>query len=108
MVICIKNLRVSGILGVYPEERNKERDIVINARVEYNAQAAIASDALEDALDMQRGGLKESRDVLRQFGNMSAVTVLFVAERMRLMGRQTMLTALGPGFSAAFLMLDGR
>ena len=65
-------------------------------------------DALEDALDMQRGGLKESRDVLRQFGNMSAVTVLFVAERMRLMGRQTMLTALGPGFSAAFLMLDGR
>lgn len=51
MVICIKNLRVSGILGVYPEERNKERDIVINARVEYNAQAAIRSDALEDALD---------------------------------------------------------
>ena len=51
MVICIKNLRVSGILGVYPEERNKERDIVINARVEYNAQAAIRTDALEDALD---------------------------------------------------------
>lgn len=51
MVICIKNLRVSGILGVYPEERNKERDIVINARVEYNAQAAIQSDALEDALN---------------------------------------------------------
>jgi alkylresorcinol/alkylpyrone synthase len=65
-------------------------------------------DALEDALDMQRGGLKESRDVLRDFGNMSAVTVLFVAERMRLMGQQTMLTALGPGFTAAFLMLDGR
>jgi alkylresorcinol/alkylpyrone synthase len=59
-------------------------------------------------MDLQRGDLKESRDVLRQFGNMSAVTVLFVAERMRLMGQQTLLTALGPGFSAVFLMLDGR
>lgn len=51
MVICIKNLRVSGILGVYPEERHKERDIIINARLEYNAQDAIRTDALEDALD---------------------------------------------------------
>ena len=65
-------------------------------------------DALEDAMDMQRGDLKESRGVLRDFGNMSAVTALFVAERMRLMGQQTLLTALGPGFTAAFLMLDGR
>jgi alkylresorcinol/alkylpyrone synthase len=65
-------------------------------------------DALEDALDMQRGDLTESRDVLKNFGNMSAVTVLFVAERMRLMGQKTLLTALGPGFTCAFLMLDGR
>jgi alkylresorcinol/alkylpyrone synthase len=65
-------------------------------------------DALEDAMDMQRGDLKESRDVLKGFGNMSAVTVLFVAERMRLMGQKTLLTALGPGFTCAFLMLDGR
>jgi len=65
-------------------------------------------DALEDALEMQRGDLVDSRKVLEQFGNMSAVTVLFVAEGMRLAGRRTLLTALGPGFSAAFLMLDGR
>ena len=65
-------------------------------------------DALESAMDMQPGDLKHSRDVLRNFGNMSAVTVLFVAERMRLMGQQTLLTALGPGFSCAFLTLDGR
>ena len=39
-------------------------------------------DALEDALDMPRGDLKDSRAVLRDYGNMSAVTVLFVAERM--------------------------
>jgi alkylresorcinol/alkylpyrone synthase len=65
-------------------------------------------DALENAMDMQRGDLKESRGVLRDFGNMSAVTALFVAERMRLMGQQTLMSALGPGFTAVFLMLDGR
>ena len=67
-------------------------------------------DALEDALELQRGGLEDSRSVLRDYGNMSAVTVLFVAERMRAREREqrTLLTALGPGFSAAFLMLDGR
>ena len=66
--------------------------------------------ALEQALELPPGGLKESRSVLRDFGNMSAVTVLFVAERMdvRLRRQRTLLTALGPGFSAAFLMLDGR
>ena len=65
-------------------------------------------DALEDSMDMPRGALTESRGVLKDFGNMSAVTALFVAERMQLMGQQTMLTALGPGFTATFLMLDGR
>ena len=65
-------------------------------------------DALEDCMDMPRGALTESRAVLRDYGNMSAVTALFVAERMTLMGQRTMLTALGPGFTATFLMLDGR
>lgn len=51
MVICIKNLRVSSILGVYEEERRKERDIIINVRLEYDARKAMHSDALEDALD---------------------------------------------------------
>jgi alkylresorcinol/alkylpyrone synthase len=67
-------------------------------------------DALEDALELQRGELKDSRSILRDYGNMSAVTVLFVAERMevRRKSQRTLLTALGPGFSAAFLMLDGQ
>ena len=67
-------------------------------------------DALEDALQMPRGALEDSRSILRDYGNMSAVTVLFVAERMdvRKKVQRTLLTALGPGFSAAFLMLDGQ
>ena len=54
MIICVKNLRVSSILGVYEEERRTERDIIINVRVEYNANEALKSDALEDALDYKQ------------------------------------------------------
>ncbi|MBS0472979.1 MAG: type III polyketide synthase [Proteobacteria bacterium] len=64
-------------------------------------------DALEDCLDLPRGGLADSRSVLRDFGNMSAVTALFVLERMDWRRQQTLMTALGPGFSAAFLTVGG-
>jgi alkylresorcinol/alkylpyrone synthase len=64
---------------------------------------------LESALNLQRGSLQTAREILRDYGNMSAATVLFVldAERRKgLYGRQVM-TALGPGFTAAFLTLEG-
>jgi alkylresorcinol/alkylpyrone synthase len=66
-------------------------------------------DALEDAFGIARGALTESRGVLRDYGNMSAVTALFVLERMdwRDRTRRTLMTALGPGFSAVFLMIGG-
>jgi D-erythro-7,8-dihydroneopterin triphosphate epimerase len=51
MVICIKNLRVSIILGVYEEERHRERDVIINARLEYDARDALRTDSIDDALD---------------------------------------------------------
>lgn len=65
-------------------------------------------DALEDSMELQRGDLADSRSVLRDFGNMSAATALFVLERMkgRIARQRTLLSALGPGFSASFLMLD--
>ena len=67
-------------------------------------------DALEEALEIQHGDLKDSRSILRDFGNMSAVTALFVAERMgvRHKKQRTLMTALGPGFSAVFQMIEGR
>ncbi|HUZ71660.1 MAG TPA: 3-oxoacyl-[acyl-carrier-protein] synthase III C-terminal domain-containing protein [Stellaceae bacterium] len=64
--------------------------------------------ALEAAYGLAEGTLAEARDVLREYGNMSAVTVLFVLERMLAAapaGRM-LLTALGPGFSAGFLVLE--
>ena len=65
-------------------------------------------DALEDSLDLERGQLTDSRSVLHDFGNMSAVTVLFVLERMMARGLppRTLMTSLGPGFTAAFQMIE--
>jgi alkylresorcinol/alkylpyrone synthase len=65
-------------------------------------------DALEDAFEIGRGDLTESRSVLRDYGNMSAVTALFVLERMdwRKEDQRILMTALGPGFSAVLQVLE--
>ena len=65
-------------------------------------------DAIEDALGLAQGSLVHSRDVLRRYGNMSAATVMFVMEEAR-KDRQRgryLVTAFGPGFTAAFLLLS--
>ncbi len=65
-------------------------------------------DALEEIFDLPPGALSESRDTLRRFGNMSAVTVLFVlreAMARAKAGEHWLLTSLGPGFSAAFALM---
>ena len=64
-------------------------------------------DALEDCFELPAGALVHARDTLRDHGNMSAATVLFVLraamdekpEGARLM------TTLGPGFTAAMMMV---
>jgi len=62
--------------------------------------------ALETALRPGAEGFAASRAVLQEFGNMSAATVLFVLERMLAAGpRRALLSALGPGFTAAFQRL---
>ncbi|HUB96615.1 MAG TPA: 3-oxoacyl-[acyl-carrier-protein] synthase III C-terminal domain-containing protein [Stellaceae bacterium] len=64
--------------------------------------------ALEAAFELPQGALDDARAVLRQYGNMSAATVLFVLERMLGSGAEgpMLMTALGPGFTAGFLRLD--
>ncbi len=62
-------------------------------------------DAFEDVLGLEVGGLSTSRDVLRECGNMSSVTVLFILERFLesrgfAKGDLGVLSAMGPGFSA--------
>jgi alkylresorcinol/alkylpyrone synthase len=65
-------------------------------------------DAIERALVLPRGSLDHERAVLREFGNMSAPTVLFALERVLAAGQigALALSALGPGFTASLLALD--
>jgi alkylresorcinol/alkylpyrone synthase len=65
-------------------------------------------DALEGMLGLGQGGLRHARAVLREYGNMSAPTALFVVERALSRGATGRLLtgALGPGFTAGFVVLD--
>jgi alkylresorcinol/alkylpyrone synthase len=67
-------------------------------------------DAMEAVFGLPEGGLKEAREILRHYGNMSAVTVLFVLQAAlraaRPEARRYLLSSLGPGFTAAFAVLE--
>ncbi|MGE5546470.1 MAG: type III polyketide synthase [Solirubrobacterales bacterium] len=65
--------------------------------------------ALEEALGIDRGTLADERAILASHGNMSAATVLFVLARRLAapLPRRVVATALGPGFTAGFLLLEG-
>ncbi|MFZ1415801.1 MAG: 3-oxoacyl-[acyl-carrier-protein] synthase III C-terminal domain-containing protein [Defluviicoccus sp.] len=66
-------------------------------------------DALEEVFALAPGALNHSRSVLRDYGNMSAASVLFVLERTWAAGSldgRALMTAVGPGFSAGFLVLE--
>lgn len=68
--------------------------------------------ALEKVFGQAPGGLTHCRAVLRDFGNMSAATVMFVLRRTLdagfagTPGRRALMSALGPGFTAGFLTLE--
>jgi alkylresorcinol/alkylpyrone synthase len=66
-------------------------------------------DALETAFELEPGELATARDVLREYGNMSAATVMFVLERTLGSGtpwHRALVSALGPGFTAGFTLLE--
>jgi alkylresorcinol/alkylpyrone synthase len=70
--------------------------------------------ALEEAFEIGDGALAEGRSVLRDYGNMSAATVCFVLERTLRAPpppgppQRMLMTAMGPGFTAGFQVLDRR
>ncbi len=65
-------------------------------------------DALEEVFGLEEGALVHSREVLRKFGNMSAVTVLFVLKATLDAGQsgKFLLTTLGPGFTAGMMLVE--
>jgi alkylresorcinol/alkylpyrone synthase len=65
-------------------------------------------EALESSLDLGQGALDHEREVLAEHGNMSAPTVLYVLDRARRAGlpKRSVVTALGPGFTASTVTLQ--
>ena len=71
-------------------------------------------EAYMEGIGLQQDDLKYSWQILRQFGNMSSPTVLYVLERMlsdpaHMMqtGEYVIMGALGPGFSSELALLRG-
>lgn len=69
-------------------------------------------DAYADALTIDAERLTHTSDVLREYGNMSSVTVLFVLDRFLRAGAiapgdHALLAVLGPGFSCELALLRG-
>ena len=64
--------------------------------------------ALEEALSLPATAMDDARIVLRDCGNMSAASVLFVLERALASPgwRRGLVTAMGPGVSAAFALIE--
>jgi alkylresorcinol/alkylpyrone synthase len=64
-------------------------------------------EALEGALDLGQGNLDHEREVLADHGNMSSPTVLFILDRVRQAGlpKRSVVTAMGPGFTASTVTL---
>jgi alkylresorcinol/alkylpyrone synthase len=63
--------------------------------------------ALESALALDQGALVHERQIIADYGNMSSPTVLFVLEQACAKGlpARSLLTALGPGFTASCVTL---
>ena len=59
-------------------------------------------------MELPVGALDLERKVLQDCGNMSAPTVLFVLERLLQRGlpERVLMTAFGPGFTCAGLLLE--
>ena len=65
-------------------------------------------DAIEQSLELGQGALNLEREVLNDYGNMSAPTVLFVLDRLMQRGlpERVMMTACGPGFTCGGMLLE--
>ncbi len=70
-------------------------------------------DALEHVFELSPGSLEDARATLREYGNMSAATVMFVLARALSGGAlsdgtwsRALVSAMGPGFSAGFVTLE--
>ena len=52
--IAVTNLRLRTFIGFNPDEKLKKQDVVINACIQFQTQAGIYQDRVDDALDYKK------------------------------------------------------
>ncbi|MEM7565862.1 MAG: type III polyketide synthase [Pseudomonadota bacterium] len=77
-------------------------------RVSSHPGGAKVVDALEAVLDLGQGAMNHERETLRDYGNMSSPTALFVLDSAIASGfaGRSLLMALGPGFTASLMTVE--
>lgn len=93
-------------------ERYLKREAAAPDRHAFHPGGTKVLQAYEKALGLRPDAMDVPREVLRDFGNMSSPTVLFVLRetlRRRALapGETALLAALGPGFSADLALVEG-
>ena len=63
LTIRIQDLEIKAIIGINPEERENPQEIVINVCLEYDADMAMQTDDIKDALDYKTLTKKIIHDV---------------------------------------------
>ena len=82
------------------------------AHFSHHPRVAIANlDRLQEALDLPRDATQPSWDVLRDFGNLSSATIIFVLDewlrrRRPAVGEYGIAIGFGPAVSAELLLLQ--
>ncbi len=52
--VFIRDLLVRCVIGIFPEERDKKQDVLINVSMEADLRDACKSDAIEDSVDYKK------------------------------------------------------
>lgn len=93
--------QIIPVMADFLERLNLSRNDIM--RFGFHPGGTKVLEALESALEITPGSLDVERSVLRDHGNMSAPTVLFVLKRLleNTKPGTVLLSALGPGFTAA-------
>jgi alkylresorcinol/alkylpyrone synthase len=78
----------------------------------YHPGGAKVLQAYQSALDLTPEAIQSSRDVLREYGNMSSATIFFVLERFLRQktiksGDTGLMCVFGPGFSSELVLIEG-
>ena len=97
--------RLAAAVNEYLESQNLSHDDIDTYVLHPGGRRVI--DAMEEAMKIPEEDLNRSKDIMREYGNMSSPTVLFVLEKaLAQKSGRFLLSALGPGFTAGFVTLE--